>query len=270
MKNIKIIVATVFVLLVTININGQDSSLNQQVVVPLSDPGKPGKLKIGLISGSIKVTGYSGKEVVINTRAKEQKVSKSKKNGLTKISSTSIDLSAEEQSNYVRVSSNSYNRTINLEIQVPQNFSLKLSTINNGDIEVENVNGEIEANNTNGGISLINIGGSVLANTTNGEVKVVFSKVEANASMAFSTFNDNVDVTFPSNVKADIKAKTERGDVYTDFDMKIDKREPDVQRDSRSGSYKVKIEQWVYGKINGGGPEMMFKTFNGDIIIRSK
>jgi len=30
--------------------------------------------------------------------------------------------------------------------------------------------------------------------------------------------------------------------------------------------YSVKIEDWVYGKIDGGGPEMLMKNMNGNII----
>ncbi len=32
--------------------------------------------------------------------------------------------------------------------------------------------------------------------------------------------------------------------------------------------YRINIEEWVYGKIGGGGPEMMMKTMNGNIYIR--
>jgi hypothetical protein len=30
----------------------------------------------------------------------------------------------------------------------------------------------------------------------------------------------------------------------------------------------LKIEDWVYGKIDGGGPEIMMKNMNGNIYIR--
>ena len=106
--------------------------------------------------------------------------------------------------------------------------------------------------------------------TTNGEVEVLFDEINSDAPMAFSSFNGDVQVTFPSSLKADVKAKSDMGDVYTDFDMAISKNEPLVDKKTSSGKFKVKIEQWVRGTINGGGPEMLFKTFNGDIMIKSK
>src|SRR5690349_14418490 len=38
----------------------------EQVVVTLSEPGKPGLLDVDLVGGSITVQGYAGKEVIID------------------------------------------------------------------------------------------------------------------------------------------------------------------------------------------------------------
>jgi hypothetical protein len=37
---------------------------------------------------------------------------------------------------------------------------------------------------------------------------------------------------------------------------------------SQGGKYRVKVDKTVHGKINGGGPEIQFKDFNGNIYIR--
>lgn len=65
-------------------------------------------------------------------------------------------------------------RPMNLTIKVPQQFDLKVGTINNGDILIENVSGELEINNVNGDIKLTNVSGSAVATTVNGEVKSQF------------------------------------------------------------------------------------------------
>jgi DUF4097 and DUF4098 domain-containing protein YvlB len=46
-------------------------------------------------------------------------------------------------------------------------------------------------------------------------------------------------------------------------------RQPVVE-DSRGkgGKYRVRLERAIYGSINGGGPEIQFKDFNGNIYIR--
>jgi len=32
--------------------------------------------------------------------------------------------------------------------------------------------------------------------------------------------------------------------------------------------YKIKMEDWIYGKINGGGSEILMKNMHGNIYIK--
>jgi len=247
-------------------------------LVPLSDPGSPGKLVVNQISGSINVEAYEGKEVIVKATLSQDhrgcddcgKAGQKGKNGMKKISTSSLNIGAEEDDNVVQIQNELWNKKTDLFVRVPKNFSLKLETVNNGDISVDGVNGEMEISNVNGDIILESVSGSVLANTTNGELRVSFNSITSGKDMAFSSFNGDVEITFPKSLKANVKAKSDMGDVYTDFDMAISKNEPMVDKNSSSGKYKVKVEQWVKGTINGGGPEMLFKTFNGDIMIKSR
>jgi len=244
----------------------------QQLVVPLSSPGKPYKLDVGLINGSITVTGYEGKDVIIDIQSDEDKGGKAgedRVNGMRRLSGgNNMDVQADENNNQVNVHGDGRKKTT-LVIKVPQNdVNLKLSTINDGNIIASNVSGELEIINVNGFIKLTNISGSVVANTVNGKVEVTFKTIDPKAAMAFSTLNGNVDVTFPASLKANVKLKSDRGDIYTDFDVVADPHKPNVTRSSKSGMYSLKIEDWVYGKIDGGGPEIMMKNMNGNIYIR--
>ncbi len=86
--------------------------------------------------------------------------------------------------------------------------------------------------------------------------------------MAFSTLNGNIDVSFPATLKANVKLQSDHGEMFTDFDMEADKAQPKVNRTSGQGLYRINVESWVYGKINGGGPQLMMKNMNGNIYIR--
>lgn len=271
MKN-KRIHSTIALLLMVSGIIAQDKSISL-FSVPLSDPGKPGKLIIDQIAGSIRVAGYEGTEVVLRASFEDNKHHSKKKanrEGMKRIESASMNISAEEKDNVVRVINEQWNSATNFDVKVPVNFSLKLSTVNEGDIWVKNVNGEMEISNVNGEITMESIKGSASADTVNGDIEVVFERITQDANMAFSSLNGDVEITFPSTLKANVKAKSDMGEIYTDFDMQIETQKPEVNKNNSSGVYKVKIEQWVRGKINGGGPEMLFKTFNGDILIKSK
>lgn len=267
MKNIENLIL-VFMLFPMVTGYAQESV--DLFTVPLSKPGEKGKLEVAQLSGSINVVGYDGKEVVVMASVQERSSNNKSRNGLKRITNSSLKIGAEERDNTVRIISNNPNRETNFEIKVPRNFSLKLSTVNNGDIDVQGVNGEMEISNVNGGITLQGISGSASADTTNGDIRIVFKSVSDNAGMAFSSFNGDVDVTFPSSLKANAKLKSEMGEIFTDFDMAVEKQKAVAKTEKSSNTYKVEIDQWVNGKINGGGPEMLFKTFNGDIIIRAR
>ncbi|WP_426061033.1 DUF4097 family beta strand repeat-containing protein [Hymenobacter sp. B1770] len=247
--------------------------VKEQLVVALSSPNKPGSLEVGLVNGSIQVTGYNGKDVVIDATARPRKsgrhADQPAPNGMRRLSAgTSLNLTAEEKNNRVEISTESHARAIDLNIKVPQNFSLKISTVNNGNITVENVAGEIEVTNVNGSITLNQVSGSALANTVNGNLLATFKSVKSGVPMAFSTLNGKVDVTFPNNAKAALKMKSERGEVYSDFDVEVDKNRPKVTRTNQDGLYRISTDDWTYGKVNGGGAEVMMKTFNGNIYLR--
>ena len=245
--------------------------LKEQLTVPLSDPAKPGSLKVHLITGSIRVTGYSGNQVVIDaiTRQPEKAEKPKEVDGMKRISKNGgLDISATEENNVVNVSSKLFNTKIELVIKVPAKFTLNVGTINDGDILIENVDGEMEITNVNGDIRLTNVSGSAVANTVNGLLKANFKTVSAKSPMAFSTLNGNVDITLPPTAKFDIKAKSDRGEIYSDFDVDVDKAVQQATKTSKDGMYKVSIEDWVKGKVNGGGSEIMMKNMNGNIYVR--
>lgn len=277
--------------LLTGNLQAQGDA-KEQLTVPLSEPGKPYKLNVNLLNGSIKVVGYEGKDIMIDVQQGSERVKKNKDkgegmnlninvnprismgresaNGMKKINGvTGLDVSARERNNTVTVNADFWKGSITLTIKVPaNNATLKLASVNDGDISVSNVAGELEVTNTNGSIFLTGISGSAVANTVNGGVVASFKSVDPKAAMAFATLNGNVDITFPSGFKANVKLKSDMGEMYTDFDMEADKSQPKINRTSQSGIYRVNIENWVYGKINGGGPEVMMKNMNGSIYIR--
>ena len=243
----------------------------EQLVIPLSAPGKPGTLRVKLVGGSINVVGYAGKDVVIDAMTRQGKSAPERPNtsGMRRIdSNTGFELTADENNNRVNIKTNSWQRPVHLTIKVPQQFSLQISTVQNGDITVENVTGELEVGNVNGGIHLKDVGGSAVANTVNGPVSASFKNVNSGTPMAFSSVNGTVDVTFPSNAKADLKLKTDHGEIYSDFDLVTDRSAPKVNRTSEGGTYRINVDSYTYGKLNGGGAEVMMKTLNGNIYIR--
>lgn len=269
MKIFNILVAGI---LLSTGLNAQSTEKNQQLVVPLNEPGKPYKLDVHLTMGSITVNAYDGKDVIIDivSERKRKDDDGEEKNGMKRISSSdNVDITAEQNNNKVSVYSNRPNRGVKLIIKVPKNASdIKLSSTNDANIIVNDVSGALEITSTNGFINLFNVSGSVVANTVNGKVLVTFKSIDPKAAMAFSTLNGNIDITFPADLKANIKAKSDRGQVYTDFDVTVDKsQQPKTTKTNEGNMYRITVEDWIYAKVGGGGPEMMMKNMNGNIYI---
>jgi len=245
----------------------------EQIIIPLSLPGEPGVLTIDHIKGSIKVTGYDGDAVIINAsiRQKEGKEPDDEYDGdLKRIAPIIIQLSAQEKNNEIIVNTNSHKNTIDLNISVPHIFTLKLKTYHNGDIVVRNVTGEMEISNINGDVILKDINGSAVVNTLDGDITIQFSEIFPDLPMAFTSIEGKIDVTFPQNVKVLVKMKSDNGEIFSDFNFEMVKRETNVDKSNQTGLFKVSLEDWVRGKINGGGPELLFKTLEGNIYIRKQ
>jgi DUF4097 and DUF4098 domain-containing protein YvlB len=170
--------------------------------------------------------------------------------------------------------------SVSITIQVPAATSLVLRAVNGGEVTVEGVTGSIEVNNVNGSIALTDVGGPVIAHATNGRVVATLKQVAAGKPMSFTSFNGNVDVTLPASAKANLKLRSDRGDVYTDFEVQTTQAPPRTQQgdssrdrgrnDSRGNArYRLEMDRSIYGTINGGGPDFELRTFNGNIYLRS-
>lgn len=250
---------------------------DNKVTVPLSDPTRAVSLHASLVSGSITVKGADVKEVVVEAKARGGEESgregrgEGRTDGMKRIPIRSTGLNIEAENNQIRVSTDSYQHTVDLTITVPTHTSLTLHTVNDGNILVSGVDGELDVNDVNGEVDLKNIGGSVVAHALNGHVVVTFNRVDAQKQMAFSSLNGDIDVTFPADLKANVSLRTDNGDVYSDFDIKLQNAAPQQTVEDnrgRGGKYRVKIDKTVKGTINGGGQDIQFKNFNGNIYIR--
>lgn len=242
-----------------------------RVNVPLSDASKPALVDVSLVTGSITVRGTNRKDVGVTAHPEADRPSRrydANAEGLRRIPQTT-GFRISEEANRVKVSSDSPNRSVSFEIEVPARSNLKLSTVNGGDILVENVEGDLEISNTNGAITLNSVAGSVTAGTTNGNVRASLTRVTAQKEMAFTSLNGTVDVTLPPSTKANLRLRSNNGDVYSDFDVQLAASTPSVEESrSSNGRYRINRNRSIVGTINGGGPEFELRTFNSNVYVR--
>jgi DUF4097 and DUF4098 domain-containing protein YvlB len=240
----------------------------EHIPVPLADPNRPATVSIRLAQGGVTVRGYNGHEIIVDTKGGPPAAPETR-DGMHRIGGSANDVSIESDNNKVVISSHTM-RGGELTVQVPMNSSLNVRTLNGGQLTIEGVSGDIDAQNLNGPVTVRNVSGSVVAHSLNGSVTVTMTSVKSGSPMSFSSLNGTIDVSLPGNVAADFSMKTNRGEIYSDFDVKLKTPPPPVVEKSESGKgkYKVKTEGAVVGAVNGGGPEFKFTTLNGNIYIR--
>ena len=274
MRQIFQLSTAILLILIGLNLTYAQDKMVDRLAVKFSNPDKPGFIKASLVNGGIFVEGYKGKEVIIEASTRSKKIISGRKaNGMIRIPVTTTGLTVEEEDNEMTITTESWKRTTDLNIRVPIKTSLQLHCVNAGDITVEKVNGELDIDNINGKVTLTNISGAVVAHALNKDLIVTFDKIDSKKSMSFSTLNGDIDVTFPKKLKADVKLKSDNGEIYSDFEIKMSNKPRRIIEENtrnRSGKYKIQIDKNVYGKINGGGQEIQFISFNGDIFIRYK
>lgn len=267
----KFILAAVFAI-VFLSVQTLCAQSDNKITVPLSDPARPVTLRAHVLMGSITVKGADVKEITVEAHAHGRDDSEHENHtGMKRIPMTSTGLNIEAENNQVRITTDGMQRATDLVITVPVHTSLSLKTVNDGNILVSGVDGEFDIDNINGDVDLKNIGGSVVAHALNGHVVVSFNRIDPQKPMAFSSLNGNIDVTFPADLKATVSLRTDNGEVFSDFDVKLQASAPQqtVQDDrGKGGKYSVKVDKTVHGTINGGGQDIQFKNFNGNIYIR--
>ena len=254
---------------------GISLTAQDKVTIPLSAPGQPATIKARLLTGSITITAGTGPELIVEEKSSAANPKQSARNapppGMHRLDTGAGGLDIEEDHNVVTIRGE---RTHNdLVITTPANTSVELKTVSASHIEITGLSGDIDVENTNGSMVLKNLSGAVVAHTLNGGIVATLDHVAADKPMSFTSLNGKLEVTLPADTKARLRLKTNHGEVYSDFDVKL---EPDENKpvvgDARGqgGKYRIRMDRGVTGSINGGGPEYLFQTMNGDILIHKK
>jgi len=244
-----------------------------KLTVPLSSPGQPVTIKASFVNGGVTVTVGSGQQVTVTQEGsgRREHARSDAPPGMHRIDAGRNGLDIEEDHNVVTIRPRGWSQGGNLVIETPVNTSLQIKTVNGGHIDVTGINGDLDLQETNGAINLKNVSGSVVAHSLNGAITAALDRVSPDKPMSFTSLNGKIDVTLPAATKARLRLKTDNGSIYTDFDVKLEPTSASVE-DSRSngGKYRIRLDRTMFGTINGGGPEYLFQTMNGSILIHKK
>jgi hypothetical protein len=240
----------------------------ETITIPLSRPGDPISMTIDILSAHIEVIGEERKDVALTVTLSSGRRKIITPSGPKMLAGGGSGLEISERDNRVSIESEAppTNR-IAIVARVPRRAALNLSTVNEGEIIVRDIVGDLELENINGPITATNITGSVIAESVNNPIAVGLAGVAAGGATSLSSLNGDITLTLPANAKAELHLDTSRGEIVSDFELDVKPSKPRIERNESRGGVSVRMEDVIVATVNGGGPVIRVKTLNGAIKI---
>lgn len=142
--------------------------------------------------------------------------------------------------------------SVDFVVRVPQAVGFVGRTIN-GDVSATSLTGNVISRTINGSIK-ISTTGYADATTINGAISAKLGNANWNGKLHFTTVNGEITIDMPGGVNTQVEAETLNGTIVTDFPLNIE---------------TTKSWKHVRGTIGAGGRELVLKTLNGSINLRT-
>ncbi|HWO28759.1 MAG TPA: DUF4097 family beta strand repeat-containing protein [Candidatus Acidoferrum sp.] len=149
----------------------------------------------------------------------------------------------------------SHNNPASVEytLTVPRTARLDEINLINGSLDVTGVAGEVHASCINGRLEAHNLSGRADLSTINGHLDAKFDQLR-DSSFELKSVNGSVELTIPSDSKAEIEASTVSGGIDNDFGLHV--------------NHHSFVGHDLRGELGNGGPRIKLSNVNGRIEIR--
>ncbi|HKO45575.1 MAG TPA: DUF4097 family beta strand repeat-containing protein [Pyrinomonadaceae bacterium] len=215
-----------------------------------------GRVHISNINGDVHINVWDQNSVKVDAvkRAYSQQ----------RLSEATIDVTNTEDS--VKIKTNyPQNRTyggngdnsaasVEYTLTVPRGARLQGAELVNGSLDLEGLQGDVNASLVNGAVKAERLGGAVKLSTVNGRIAVNASGLENAKGVALNSVNGAIELVVPSGAGASVEASTIHGPITNDFGLIEEK-----------GQY---VGRNLSGQIGSGGPKVKLNNVNGSINIK--
>jgi len=244
-------------------------------------------LYVDNLFGSVEITGYDGDRLIIEvdktiTAKNDDDLAK----GMKDIQLAIVDLddgyyvyietgytSFDIEKRKVRYDNcgrdwDDYDFNCDFKVRIPENVILYASTVNHGDVEIENITGDHRVRNVNGSIAIKDVSGNTSAHTVNGDIDVIYRTIPT-GDCSYETINGDINVYVPRKISAEIEIETFNGEFYTSFeDIRSLGNRVVREEESENGSTKYKLSSSPVFQIGDGDLKLSFNSFNGDMYLK--
>jgi len=212
-----------------------------------------GRVELDNINGDVHISSWDRNEVKVDAvkyadtkeRLDEARIEIDSRND-----SISIRTKYPDHNNTWNWGSHNNPAGVEYTLTVPRGARLDEIKLINGSLSVAGVRGEVNASCINGRLEAHNLAGRAHLSTINGHLDARFDEL-AGHSVELSSVNGSVELTIPSDSKAEIEANTVSGGINNDFGLHVNHHQfvgHDLRGELGTGGTRIKLED-VNGRI---------------------
>jgi len=215
-----------------------------------------GRIELDNINGDVHITSWDQNQVKVDAvkyadtkeRLDEAKIEIDSRNN-----SLSIRTRYPDRNQSWNWGSHNNPASVEYTLTVPRTARLDEIRLINGQLDITGVSGEVNASCINGRLEAHNLAGRARLSTINGRLDARFDQL-AGRSVELNSVNGSVELTIPSDSKAELEASTVSGGIDNDFGLRVD--------------HHRFVGHELRGELGSGGTHIKLANVNGRIEVR--
>jgi DUF4097 and DUF4098 domain-containing protein YvlB len=215
-----------------------------------------GRVSVANINGDVHINVWDQNSVKVDAVKRaysQQRLSEVTIDVTNTADSVQIKTKYPENQNYGRNREDSA-ASVEYTLTVPRRASLEGAELVNGSLDVDGIQGDVEASLVNGTVKASRLGGEVKISTVNGGVEANLAALDGAKGVTLNSVNGSIVLVVPSGASADVKASTLHGAITNDFGLTAE-----------DGQY---VGHNLSGQIGSGGTRVRLNNVNGSIAIK--
>jgi len=153
------------------------------------------------------------------------------------------------------------------DVRVPQGTIVDVSTVMDGKVEVDGVDGPVSAANVNGPVEVTGIRDCRELSSVNGDVTARFS-ASPSRDCGVETINGDIVLDLPASAGLNLALDLFNGDVRSDLPAEPFSHPATVEQVVEDGRSVYRLRKLGGLRVGTGGPAFRIESMNGDLQIR--
>lgn len=218
-----------------------------------------GRVSLNNINGSVRVMAWDRNEVkvdAVKSAYRRDRLDEAKIVVRSDANAFHAETTYPQRSQSFTDGEGRYNNPASVEytLTVPRGARIDSIELINGDLDIDQITGDVKGSSINGRVSAHELMGEVKLSTINGKCEGMFGRLNETKGISLGSVNGPVSLMIPSDSNAEIKAGTVHGGISNDFGLPV-----------RRGDY---VGRDLAGQLGQGGARIKLGNVNGPITIK--